>query len=284
MQAASALDHSMQPSPQDVVWMNAAAQALLAVVVLGLLAAGLVRVGRLHFFHIDQVQLEGDLQRNNLATVRANVVSRLSDGFFQLDLGKSRDVFESIPWVRKAVVRRVWPNELRVKLEEHQPAALWHHQDREDQLVNVQGEIFDANLGDVEDDRLATLDAPAHANARDAVRMLEMLRKLRPAVAPLGEIDSLRLTERGSWSVELDTDARIELGRGNPDEVLARVDRFVRTLPDVNRAYPAPLSYADLRYPEGYAVKLRGLTTLQEVAKPKVAAPKPAAPVKPHHQ
>jgi cell division protein FtsQ len=284
MQASAALDPSMQPTPVDVAWMNAAAQALLALVVLSLLAAGLVRVGRLPFFHIQRVQLEGDLQRNNLATVRANVVSRLQDGFFQIDLGHSRDVFESIPWVRKAVVRRVWPNELRVQLEEHVPAALWHHEDREDQLVNKQGEIFDANLGDVEDERLATLDAPLHATALDAVRMLEMLRKLRPAIQPLGEVDTLKLTERGSWIVELDTDARIELGRGNVDEVLARVERFVRTLPEVNRTYPAPLSYADLRYPEAYAVKLRGLTTLQEAVKPKVVAPKPATPAKPNNR
>jgi len=84
--------------------------------------------------------------------------------------------------------------------------------------------------------------------------------------------------------VELDTDARIELGRGNVDEVLARVERFVRTLPEVNRTYPAPLSYADLRYPEAYAVKLRGLTTLQEAVKPKVVAPKPATPAKPNNR
>jgi cell division protein FtsQ len=279
MQAAAALHTPMQPTTsQDLVWMQAATQVLLAVVVLGVLMAGLVRMGRLPIFQIQKVQLEGDLQRNNLATVRANVVSRLQDGFFHVDLGHSREVFEAIPWVRKAVVRRVWPNELRVRLEEHQPAAYWHHEDRENELVNVQGEIFDANLGDVEDERLPTLDAPTHATAEDAVRMLEMLRKLKPALVTLGDIDALKLTERGSWSVTLDSDARIELGRGTPDEVLARVDRFVRTLPELHRKYPAQLSYADLRYPEGYAVKLRGLTTLIDPLLTPAPGVKPAAP------
>jgi len=282
MQAAAALNTPMQPATsQDLVWMQAATQVLLAVVVMGVVMAGLVRIGRLPIFQIQKVQLEGDLQRNNLATVRANVVSRLQDGFFQVDLGKSRDVFESIPWVRKAVVRRVWPNELRVQLEEHRPAAYWHHEDRDDELVNVQGEIFDANLGDVEDERLPTLDAPTHAAAEDAVRMLEMLRKLKPAVATLGDIDSLKLSERGSWRVDLDTDVHIELGRGTTDEILARVERLVRTLPEVHRTYPATLSYADLRYPEGYAVKLRGMTTLQDPTHTQAGGPKPLAPTKP---
>ncbi|MES2088872.1 MAG: cell division protein FtsQ/DivIB [Pseudomonadota bacterium] len=80
------------------------------------------------------------------------------------------------------------------------------------------------------------------------------------------------MTDRGSWSVLLDTGADLELGRGTPDEIIERTQRFVRTLPELNRQYPSPLAHADLRYPEGYAVRLRGVTTLQDAAgKPAVA-------------
>ena len=201
-------------------------------------------------------------QEQFVATVRANIVPRMDGGFFSVDLGRARDVFESVPWVRKAVVRRVWPNELRVVLEEHRPAAYWHHEDRDDQLVNTFGEVFDANLGDVEYEHLPTLEAPANPESRDAALMLNMLHRLTPVLKPLGDIETLKLTERGSWSVVLDNDAVIELGRGGEEEVLARTARFVHTLPQLQRQYAAPLSYADLRYPEGYAVKIRGLTTL----------------------
>ncbi len=282
MQAAAALDPSLHGTPSDVAWMQTASRALVGLLLAGVVAAALVRVARLPYFHIQKIALEGDLQRNNLATVRANVVSRLKDGFFQIDLGKSRDVFETVPWVRRAVVRRVWPNELRVHLEEHRPAAFWHHEDRDDELVNVQGEVFDANLGDVEDERLPTLDAPSEAGPEVAQQMLSMLRQLQPVLKPLGEIDTLKLTARGSWSVDLDKDAHIELGRGTPEELLARADRFVRTLPEVQRTWPAPLAHADLRYPEGYALKLRGLTTLQDPKKNPVAGQKPAASAQPN--
>lgn len=284
MQAAAALNSFSAPqeTPQDVLWMNAAASALLVVAIGLLLAAGITKLTRLPYFNLQKVQLEGDLERNNLATVRANVVPRMHGGFFNVNLNRSREIFESVPWVRKAVVRRVWPNELRVVLEEHRPAAYWHHDDSEDQLVNTYGEVFDANLGDVEDEHLPTLEAPLNPTAGEAKAMLDMLQRLKPVLAPLGEIDTLKLTERGSWSVELDDDASIELGRGSPDEVVARADRFVRTLPELKRQYPAPLAHADLRYPEGYAVKLRGLTTLQDgqkapvIKKPVVAKPAPA--------
>jgi cell division protein FtsQ len=270
MLAAAALNRYRSPdeTPQDVRWMNAAAAALVVVAVLMVLAAGLLKLGRLPYFDLQRVQIEGDLTRNNLATVRANTVPRLYGSFFQADLVRSRTVFESVPWVRKAVVRRVWPNELRVTLEEHRPAAYWRQAHSEDPLVNTFGEVFDANLGDVEDERLPTLEAPANTDASQAAHMLQMLHKLQAIFQPLGEVVTLKLSDRGSWSLQLDDEAQLVLGRGADEQILARAERFVVTLPELRRYYPAPLSQADLRYPQGYAVKLRGLTTLPDGVAP----------------
>ena len=270
MWTAAALNRYSSPdeTPQDVRWMNAAAAALVLMATLMVLAAGLIKLGRLPYFDLQRVQLEGDLKRNNLATVRANTVPRLYGSFFQADLERSRAIFESVPWVRKAEVRRVWPNLLRVNLQEHQPAAYWRQPHSEDQLVNTFGEVFDANLGDVEDEHLPTLEAPANTDGAQAQHMLDMLHRLQAVFKPLGEVDTLKLSDRGSWSLQLDDGALIVLGRGADEVILVRAERFVATLPELRRYYPAPLSQADLRYPQGYAVKLRGLTTLQDGAVP----------------
>jgi cell division protein FtsQ len=61
--------------------------------------------------------------------------------------------------------------------------------------------------------------------------------------------------------VRLDNDAEIELGRGSDPEVVARAERFVRTVPQVARNYGGPFVRADLRHPDGYAVRIRGMTT-----------------------
>lgn len=259
--------HPTAEMPPDIRWMNAAFAALLALMVGLLVAAGLFKLSRLPFFDIRVLRLDGEMQRNTVATVRANALAHLQGGFFNQDLARDRDVFEAVPWVRRAIVRRVWPNELRVTLQEHHPVAYWHQEDHDDQLVNNFGEVFDANLGDVEDQPLPTLSAPANPAPGQAGLMLDMLYRLQPLVAPLrAEIDTLRLTDRGSWSVLLDSGADIELGRGSPQELATRLERFVRTLPELQRQYPAPLAHADLRYPEGYAVRLRGMTTLQGAA------------------
>ena len=263
MHAAAALQpHEM---PSDIRWMQAVTQFLGWVMVALAVAAALTWVSRQPFFQIRQVRIEGELQRNNLPTVRANALPRIQGDYFSVDLLHARDVFETVPWVRKAVVRRVWPNELRVTLEEHRPAAYWSHDERDDQLVNIQGEVFDVNIGDVEDERLPTLKAPNHATADQAQQMLQMLGRLRTVLAPLGsEIDTLELNDRGNWIVTLEDEAVIYLGRGDIPDVIGLASRFVRTLPQLQAQYGQPLESADLRYPKGYAVKLRGLTTLQE--------------------
>ena len=95
-----------------------------------------------------------------------------------------------------------------------------------------------------------------------------MYRTLKPMFEPLDlGIDALALTARGSWQLELDNGAALELGRGMPEEVTARTQRFVQTLNQVASRYgrrPEALVSADLRHGDGYAVRLRGVSTMAE--------------------
>jgi cell division protein FtsQ len=161
------------------------------------------------------------------------------------------------------VVRRQFPNRLRVILQEHQAAAFWG-EEGDSQLVNVQGEVFEANAGDIED-ALPRLRGPAEA----APRLLEMARALRPLFEPLDlSVEEVALSGRGSWSLRLDTGAVVELGRGSQQEVLARSQRFAQTLTQVASKYgrrPDAMVSADLRHADGYALRMRGVTTTAQV-------------------
>lgn len=253
------------PLPADVRLMNAVASAVFVLAGLALLAAGALALSRLPLFALQHVRLDGELARSSVATVRANVMPHLAGNFFQLDLKASREAFEAVPWVRQAVVRRVWPNTLAVRLAEHEAVALWSADDGNDRLVNAQGEVFDANVGDVEDEGLPTFAGPEGSSPS----MLAMYRLLQQRLAPLDAgIETLKLSRRGSWRVELDTGAVVELGRGDEAEIGARTERFVRTLGQVSERFQRPLEYADLRHADGYAVRLKGITTTPPAAAP----------------
>lgn len=249
--------------PTDVRLTHAVASALYALCAVLVLAAAALWLWRAPWLPVNRIQVEGDLARNNVATLRANVASRLSGNFLSLDLERARSAFEAVPWVRTAHVRRIWPDTLKVTLTEHKATAFWQGSDQVDRLVNTFGEVFEANVGDVEDDDLPSFEGPEGS----AAAVLSLHRRLTPLATRLdAEITSLRLSGRGSWRLELDTGAVIELGRGAEDELVSRLERFVRTLAQVQQRYPAPVAYADLRHPNGYALRLRGITTSAEAA------------------
>lgn len=256
---------SALPLPADVRLMNTVANTVFVLAGVGAVAAGLAWLMRSPVFPIRSIQLEGDLARNSVPTIRANAAPRLAGNFFSVDLQQGRAAFETVPWVRRAVVRRIWPDRLAVRLEEHRAVALWQGEDGADRLVNSFGEVFEANVGDVEDDNLPVLSGPDGS----AAQMLTLVQRVLPALTQLDMgIQRVHLSGRGSWRMELDTGATLELGRGSVAELQARTERFVRTVAAVTARWQAPLEYADLRHTDGYAVRLRGVSTQPPAAKP----------------
>jgi cell division protein FtsQ len=257
-------------TPSDIRWMNraAAALALLAAVVwLVLMLAWLMHRP---VFSVRSIQVEGEVSRNSVATIRANALPHLAGNFFTLDLAAAQHAFEAVPWVRQAVVRRTWPNRLVVKLQEHRAVALWENEDTSDlhgtprrqgsdRLVNSYGEVFQANPGDVEEENLPSLRGPISSSGQ----MLEVLRQITPLLKPLSaHVQTLVLSGRGSWRVGLSNGAQIELGRGSNAELSERTQRFVATVKPVIERHQRPLEFADLRHHEGYVVRLKGISTL----------------------
>jgi cell division protein FtsQ len=247
--------------PLDVKLMNmTAAVLLLTFAVFG--AVALARwVARMPVFDIRSITVSGDVQHNNLLTLRANVTPRLSGTFFSVDLARVRTVFESVPWVRQAVVRRDFPNRLQVVLQEHKPVAYWGG-DGDVRLINSYGEVFEANVGEVEQEALPQLSGPEGRSAE----VLAMYRTLAPLFEPMElPIEQLELSGGGSWRAHLESGAVIELGRGETADIVARVQRFLQTLTQVTSRYARhanAVESADLRHENGYAIRLRGVSTL----------------------
>jgi cell division protein FtsQ len=247
-------------APADVRLMNTTALALLlAFVAIGVVTGGRW-LARLPVFDIRGITVTGDVAHNNVLTLRSNVAPRLAGTFFTVDLARVRAAFESVPWIRHAIVRREFPDRLQVDLQEHQAVAYWGG-DGELRLVNSYGEVFEANVGEVDQELLPHLNGPEGQSAE----VLAMYRAVSPLFAHLEMgTEQFELSVGGSWRARMDTGAVIELGRGNADEVLARTRRFLKTVTQVTARYARgvnALESADLRHENGYAVRLRGVTT-----------------------
>lgn len=248
-------------TPFDVRLMNVTASALFLVFGVIALATLAGWVGNHATFAIRAITVQGDVTHNNAVTLRANVLPRLGGSFFTLDLAQARASFEAVPWVRQAVVRREFPNRLKVTLQEHQAVAYWGAEG-DSRLLNSFGEVFEANPGEVEHELLPRLIGPAGQEPQ----VLAMYRRVQPMFSELDlGVEQLELTGRGSWVALLDTAAVIEMGRGTEAEVSVRATRFLGTLTQVTARYsrrPDAVESADLRHPDGYALRLRGVSTV----------------------
>jgi cell division protein FtsQ len=244
----------------DIRLMQLAGSLLLAVALVLSVLAGVWWLVRLPAFDLRLIKVEGEVTRNNALTLKTNVVPHLQGNFFTLQLEQAQQVFEAVPWVRAAVVRREFPNRLRVQLLEQQPEALWGEEGAST-LLNRQGQIFEANLGEVEAEGLARLKGPA-SQSQQVLAMYQSLRSVLQTADMA--IDELELSPRGSWRLLTAHGAVIELGRGQPHELMEQLQVFLRTLPEVASRYgrtPKALTSADLRHKDGYALKLQGVTT-----------------------
>lgn len=220
------------------------------------------------------------LRHISAAAIRAEALPRIlastSGNFFTVDLEAVRHAFETVAWVRRAQVRREWPDRLVVRIEEHRVLGTWD----DGRLVNTFGELFTANPAEAEEDDEALPElAGPEGSERDVASRYVDLRSwfARLALVP----DQVTLSPRYAWSVHFDNGTpnglAVELGRERDGNTLPeRVLRMLNAWPGLTARWPHP-TLIDLRYPNGFALRAEGLRLAEDNAKPTVRAPAPPA-------
>jgi cell division protein FtsQ len=200
-------------------------------------------------FALRTVRVDGDLQH----VVRADVIralrGKVRGTFFTVDLEAMRALFEGIPWVRRAEVRRRWPDRLEVRIEEHLALARWG-QGKEARLVNTRGELFPGRS----DAALPLFSGPIGTEGEVARRYASF----RELLAPLAlEPQQVVLSSRFAWQLRLSNGLTVQLGRdSDKDSLEERLAKFVAAYPQTLGRMGRRSDYVDLRYPNGFALRV----------------------------
>jgi len=189
------------------------------------------------------LRVEGRLQRVDAGRLRATVLPYASRGFFAVRLGDAQAAVARLPWVERAEVRKRWPDILEVRIVEHRPFARWGR----DRLLSQHGQLFPSQGAGVPNG-LPLLDGP-DSRVADVVALYNESRAL---FAPGGiDVRAVALDPRGSWSLQLSNGTDVIVGSS---EARLRVTRFARLLPQLLSQKQLPLTRADLRYTNGFAL------------------------------
>lgn len=193
---------------------------------------------------ISKLSVQAQYQRVDEAAIRDAVAPLAAAGFFAVDLEAVRAAVAQLDWVASVEVRKRWPDALVLVVTEHQPFARWG----EDHVVSAEGVVFTQPASGM----------PEHLpNFEGSRERLPDLVSTYNAVHPLfalhgGQLESIRLSGRGSWSFRLLDGTTVMAGRGEP---VARLQRFLPLLAAVKRADGRVLERADLRYANGFALR-----------------------------
>lgn len=242
--------------------LNAAANFFIGLAALLFAYAGLQALLRSPLFPLKEIVVRGDLKHAD-ATEIESAVDRAGGNFFAADLAALRARLEQVTWVRRVDLRRVWPDRMELRLEEHVAFARWGGGG----LVNTFGEPFSAPIGDAAAARLPLFTGPAGSEGE----LTRRYRRFAELLAPLGEhLERVVLTPRYAWQLRLaggqDNGLNIELGRDGAEPVEQRLERFVAAYPEsLGRLPPRAAAagadtprHVDLRYPNGFALRVAG--------------------------
>lgn len=237
----------MWHKPNQLNWL---ANALYATAILMLLYGLIIAFIRLPIFPIHVVEVGGQLEHVSRKQVELIVEEHLMGNFFTLDLKKTRDAFEKLPWTRNVSVRRHWPSTINVEIEEHKALARWG----DIALVNTYGELFHG---------ASDADLPVFYGAGSAVKeVAKQYAQFRKILLGIDmKVTQVNLSARFSWEIKTDKNVSIALGR---EHMNARLNQFSVAYQTVLRHLNTTIQYADLRYPNGFSVRQTKKLSMQE--------------------
>lgn len=247
--------------PNDIKYIYWLSNVLYFISILLFLIFGIQYYVKNEVNNLREIAVKGDITHNDISTIRSQLVSTVSGNFYNINLIKTKQKFEEMPWINHAVVKRVYPSQIEVNLSEFKPKAIWGIRD-DLRLIDDAGIVFEAEMDEDQYDQMPQFIGPDGQNKA----ILEMYREISLALNPLqNKIKVLELNSRGSWIVTLHSGGHIEMGRGTVIDVIERAKKFSQgaeqVLAKLNKKMN-DIQYIDLRHPDGYAMRVQGVSTL----------------------
>jgi len=173
-------------------------------------------------FVVEQVDVMGE-GRLSERDIRAAVQIHQGSYFFGVDLETTRDRVESLPWVDRAVVRRLWPNRIVVQVVETKPYALWQN-DGELYLLSDAGK----SIVPVSQAKSVPQNLKTYIGEAAPASLIEIEAALKPYDDIWERVENLVQFPSGRWDLHMKHDILVRLPTKNVEQALdhlAKLDR-----------------------------------------------------------
>lgn len=200
-------------------------------------------------FKCESIKIEG-LKYAKLEDVKAAIPIKLGSSMFVESPEHIRENIETLSWIRTAMVRRVLPNTLHIRVVEYQPMAYWQVSNKlfliDNHGVIIQGEMH-RNLSHL----------PVITGDKAAEKFPQLMREISLFPEIYNRITGAVFISQRRWDIILDGKLKIKL----PEQNVKSAIQYFHALEEDHALAHKDVSSVDLRVPD------RVYFTLSENAK-----------------
>ena len=136
------------------------------------------------------------------------------DYLFDVEINLTQKKIEDLPWVNRALVRRLWPDQVVIQIVERQPFALWQYKGKVE-VIDILGEVIVG--ASVSENQNLNLFVGKDA-AINAANISEIILNF-PSIAE--RVDSFVYVSENRWDIIMDKgNIRVLLSQHNLNESL----------------------------------------------------------------
>ena len=232
---------SLELTPQIMNWL--AGGAMLTVLAGAVLWIG-IWINNPENLSIQRVDWQSEFQYLEKSELQAVVEPYVSTNLYLLDEVGLEQALEAYPWIRAVSLRKAWPDQLFLNVEEQMPIAFWG----ENHLMNQFGEIFPAEL-DEKIGEFPMMYSPKNNGREMAERYVELAKSLQGLGVRIVELTE---NDNGSWKMKLNDGQDVIIGRKEHEK---RIKRFRVGYMQELRSKFDEIRTIDLRYTNGFAIE-----------------------------
>ena len=227
--------------------------AFLLVVVVAGGAVGWHLLHAPHTLPIETVKVKGQYQYVSSDALKLTLMPYVQNGFFNIDIDAAQNALLSIPGVKAASIRRIFPSTVEITITEQHAIARWDGGG----LLTDDGIVFTPRLVDFGNFNNLPLFSGQDSDIPD---LLNMYAELSDTLKPYNlKVAALSVDPTGDWQFKTDVGFNVEMGS---EDMISRLQAFLRGYQVLLQSQPGnSLVYVDLRYRNGFVVKWQRSTS-----------------------
>ncbi len=197
------------------------------------------------YFVINKISIEEsrliNSDKGKIFEISNNYLKKKS--FFTMDIDYLREKIEKIDWVKNVIIRRSYPDEVKIYIEEHIPVAIWNN----DYYLDEFGKIFSAHN--------INSDLPLIVSSSNRNNIIFKYFTLLSKIILDNKIDDkiikIQENEIRSLSVFFLSGLKVEFGSSN---ITNKINIFFKAYKTLNSSDLKKIRYIDMRYSNGFSI------------------------------